>query len=183
MGSRTIYLNDIGAVLLERSSRARRMSISVRPGTGARVALPAGFSYADGELFAYRRSSWIKKHLDRISSSLSTRKAVAPLSTSDGMSYLSERLELLSVRHRLPYRRLYIKSQRTIWGSCSSKNNINLNIALMGLPRDLIDYVIMHELVHTKIKNHGERFWSALDSYIGDSRVLDRRLKGYYIDK
>ena len=73
------------------------------------------------------------------------------------------------------------KRQKTLWGSCTSRNNINLNINLINLPRDLIDYVIVHELVHTKVKNHGPKFWSMLNGLVDNARALDKKLKGYIL--
>ena len=76
---------------------------------------------------------------------------------------------------------LIIKNAKTRWGSCSSINNINLNLHLMRLSDELIDYVILHELVHTKIKNHQKEFWDLLNIVSGDAKGLDRELKKYYI--
>ncbi len=74
-------------------------------------------------------------------------------------SFLSARIAEFSASHRLPFNRLFIRSQRTKWGTCSAKCNISLNWRLILIPKQVIDYVIMHELVHTKILNHSHHFW------------------------
>ena len=56
-------------------------------------------------------------------------------------------------------------------------DNINLNINLARLAEELMDYVILHELVHLKIKNHSKEFWSELDKYVGSAKELDKKLK------
>ena len=72
---------------------------------------------------------------------------------------LSQRLSELSALHRLPYKRCFIRSQRTRWGTCSTRGNISLNWRLILAPKHVADYVILHELMHTKIMNHSQRFW------------------------
>ena len=73
--------------------------------------------------------------------------------------YLGARIAELSAVHRLPFNRLFIRSQRTKWGTCSAKRSISLNWRLICTPKHVVDYVILHELVHTKILNHSHRFW------------------------
>ena len=85
----------------------------------------------------------------------------------------------LAKEHGFSYNHVFIRNQRTRWGSCSAKNNINLNIKLASLPHDLADYVILHELVHTRIKNHSKTFWEALGRLMKDAKAADRRLKAY----
>ncbi|MHC4325449.1 MAG: M48 metallopeptidase family protein, partial [Planctomycetota bacterium] len=64
--------------------------------------------------------------------------------------------------------------------SCSAKNNISLNINLARLPDELRDYVILHELVHTRIKNHSKKFWAELDKVIGGgAKELSKKLRKY----
>ena len=92
---------------------------------------------------------------------------------------LVDRLNYLAVKYGFQYNRVFIKNQKTRWGSCSGKNNINLNLNLVRLPDELIDYTILHELVHTRIKNHGQQFWAQLDRLLGDGRKLDRALNEY----
>ena len=77
---------------------------------------------------------------------------------------LSRRLLELSEIHRLPFKRRFIRSQRTRWGTCSTRGNISLNWRLVYAPRFVADYVILHELVHTKVLNHSHQFWILLRS-------------------
>jgi len=77
-------------------------------------------------------------------------------------SHLSARIMELSAAHSLPYKRLFIRSQRTKWGTCSTKGNISLNWRLVLAPKHVCDYVILHELMHTKVLNHSHRFWVLL---------------------
>jgi predicted metal-dependent hydrolase len=73
-----------------------------------------------------------------------------------------------------------IRNNRRNWGSCSSKNNISLNLQMLKLPDELIDYILLHELVHTEIKNHGPEFWKRLDQITaGKARELAKQVKQY----
>jgi len=69
------------------------------------------------------------------------------------------RLSFFSDKYNLKVNQVRVKEQKTLWGSCSSKNNINLNYLLIMAPMKVIDYVIVHELVHTIHKNHSAKFW------------------------
>ncbi len=70
-----------------------------------------------------------------------------------------------------------IKNMRSRWGSCSIKGNVNLNLHLMRLPKHLSDYVILHELVHTRHHNHGPSFWNELNKYVADAKALSKELR------
>lgn len=76
---------------------------------------------------------------------------------------LPNRAAQMSNMYNLRYKRLFLKNNRTNWGSCSSAGNINLNINLVRLPLELMDYVIKHELCHLKIANHGVEFHKMLN--------------------
>jgi len=73
------------------------------------------------------------------------------------------RLSYFSDKHKLKVNQVRVKEQKTLWGSCSSKNNINLNYLLIMAPMKVIDYVIVHELVHTIHKNHSAKFWQKVE--------------------
>ena len=78
------------------------------------------------------------------------------------------RVTYFARQHNLMVNQVRIKNQKTMWGSCSSKNNINLNYLLLMAPMKVIDYVIIHELVHTIHRNHSIEFWSSVESIMPD---------------
>jgi len=100
----------------------------------------------------------------------------------EARQYLPGRLKMLAEKTGFTYNRVFLKNLKTLWGSCSSVNNINLNIHLMRLPSHLSDYVMIHELVHTVHKNHGAVFWKTVDQLLGNNgKKLAREMKNYNI--
>ncbi len=97
----------------------------------------------------------------------------------EAKKHIPRRVEELAYLFGFKYNRLFLKNLKSRWGSCSGKNNINLNIHLMKLPDELIDYVILHELVHTAHKNHSKKFWNALEKILPESKKMDTKLKSY----
>ncbi len=93
---------------------------------------------------------------------------------------LPRRIREIAEYHGFKYQKITIRNNKRNWGSCSSKNNISLNLQMMKLPDELIDYILMHELVHTKIKNHGPKFWDELNRLSGGrARDLAKQIKQY----
>ncbi len=93
-----------------------------------------------------------------------------------------ERLAALSKEHKLPYQQATFRCQKSTWGSCSSHNNISLNINMIFLPRHLQDYLLLHELTHIRHKNHSARFWAELARLSGGNpKALAKELKHYKI--
>ena len=96
----------------------------------------------------------------------------------EAKQYLPQRTQYLANKYNFKYNNLRIKNNLTNLGSCSYNNNINLNLHIMRLADELIDYVILHELCHTIEKNHGERFWKLLDSVTNNNaRQLSKQAK------
>jgi predicted metal-dependent hydrolase len=93
-----------------------------------------------------------------------------------------KRLHELSALHGLPYGRVMVRNQRTRWGSCSARGTISLNIKLARLPEELMDYVILHELLHTRIRGHTREFWRGLDALVGDAGGLRKELRSYCVE-
>jgi hypothetical protein len=100
----------------------------------------------------------------------------------DAQRILPVRLAELAAAHQFTYKNLKIQSGKTRWGSCSGKQNINLSVYLMLLPQHLIDYVILHELCHTREMNHGDKFWKLMDDVTnGKTSQLRKEMKKYHI--
>ena len=181
--SETREVDGLGLVLFERSAKARHVVITVRPFKGIRVAVPRGVSFDRADKFVRTKARWAIRHLERMKeverAQMEFAESCAPVNRKKASRELAERLERLSAEHGLPYNRLSIRCQRTRWGSCSAKNNISLNVKLVALPAELMDYVIVHELVHTRIMNHSRAFWAELERRLPGSKAMDARLKKY----
>ncbi|MEN8929321.1 MAG: SprT family zinc-dependent metalloprotease [Flavobacteriales bacterium] len=108
------------------------------------------------------------------------RKAIEESWRKEAKFILPRRTQELAQTHGFEYNKVTIRNTVSRWGSCSYQNNINFSLHLMRLPAELQDYVILHELAHTKEKNHQPPFWALLDSVTdGNARKLDREVKKY----
>jgi len=94
-------------------------------------------------------------------------------------AFLPARVEFLAKKNGLKYTKVTCRNQKTRWGSCSREGNISLNIALVTLRPELIDYVILHELVHTVEMNHSEEFWRKLAQACPDYKKLRKNLRSH----
>ena len=97
----------------------------------------------------------------------SVAEAVTRILKKEAAEYLPKRTAYLASLHGFSYSRLSLKNNKTNWGSCSGKNNINLNIHLMRLGEELADFVILHELCHLRHRNHGPEFHMLLNTLCG----------------
>jgi len=182
-GNKAITLEGIGPVVLKKSRRAGRVRIRIAPFRGVTVSVPRRVSYALAEDFVRSNTAWILKHILKMKRLEEDHrqlfKSAAPAGKRAAKRALAERLDRLAARHGLAYNRLSVRNQKSLWGSCSRHNNISLNAKLLRLPPELMDYVLLHELLHTRIKSHGRVFWRELDRLAGGVSVLRRRLRKY----
>lgn len=95
----------------------------------------------------------------------------------EAKNYLIQRLDFLAKKYNFSYGKVTLRNQKTRFGSCSFNNNINLNINLMNYDFDVIDYVLIHELCHTRIKNHSKSFWLEVEKYCPEYKKLRKALK------
>lgn len=105
------------------------------------------------------------------------RKGLIEAYRIEAKNYLPGRVAQLADQFGFKYKKVDIKNMKSRWGSCSAKNNINLNLQLLRFDNEVIDYVILHELLHTRIKNHNIHFWQALQKLCPDYKKLKNQLK------
>ena len=162
---------------------SRCIRITVKGPNSALVTMPKNYPFEKAKIFVRRNLGWLKGCFEKYphqKNSLgienSSKSEIENLRRR-AREILSKRLEELAQSHGFRYKNLRITNAKTRWGSCSFRNNINLNMNLIRLEDDLIDYVIMHELTHTIVKNHSKKFWDTLCLRLPNALELRKRLK------
>jgi len=180
-----IEIPSLGPVVFSQSKRAKRMSILIRPFKPVRVAFPQRTSLRKAKKYLHKNLSWAEKSLDYVRKIEKEHKTTLnnkpEVPITNAKLILKNRLREMADKHGFKYNKVFIRKQKTRWGSCSEKNNINLNVNLILLPDELIDYAILHELVHICVKDHSKRFWEELNKYVPDAKEFDRELNNHKI--
>ena len=169
---------EIGTIKYIGNNRAKRIIISVKP-EYVRVVIPKRQSFKNAQKFVESRLDWIRTNKQNMDLELKKRNELPEIDRKVARKILCRRIGELAQLHKFVYNRVSIRKQKTRWGSCSSKDNINLNANLLHLPSELMDYVLLHELVHTRVKDHSKDFWDELNTIVPNARQVDRRLKDY----
>ena len=165
--------------------RSNRKTISIEITRDAQIIVraPLRMSKRDIEKFIFDKSAWIEKTLKKVNARRDDT-SLPPLTeeeisliTKRGKEYISNRVSFFADDMKLAYGRVCIKHQKTRWGSCSGKGNLNFNCLLMLCPLEVIDYVIIHELCHLKHQNHSKDFWNEVEKYMPDYKIHRRWLK------
>lgn len=171
----TWEVTGVGRILVEASDRARYTRITLRRDGTVKLTVPRLVPLEQARRFLQSKLGWIQRHRKDF-----LLVDVSPVpSRAEARRLLNARVRELAGVHGYQYNRVFVKNQRTLWGSCSNRNNINLNINLLRLPEELRDYVILHELVHTHHRNHSKAFWRELDKLVGSGKRLQRKLRTF----
>lgn len=168
------------------SRRARRMRISVACDSTVTVTLPWGFQTTLAEKFVKDKLGWILKSLDYFK----RRAHAIPIKSSrreyeqfkqQALVLAKSKVHQWSRFYGFAYKRVSVKNQKTRWGSCSKKGNLNFNYKIIKLPENLVDYLVVHELCHLKEMNHSKNFWSLVSLAIPDYKKLRHQLRNFGI--
>jgi len=182
-----IEIDGIGPVLFEKSKFSKKnLTISIKPASPVKVIIPNRIPLREAKKFVNQKINWIRKNLDKLSFLKENHKKI--LKDVSSLTLKQQKLELIqrtreiAEKYGFNYKSISIRNQKTRWGSCTKDNKINLNIKLLRLPNDLINYVILHELLHTHIKNHSKFFKTELNNLLDNrQKSLNTRLKSYHI--
>lgn len=176
---------DLSAIRIIRSSR-RTLSLQVKNDGQVIVRAPRHVTLQEIAAFVRKNSAWLHKHLEKVrkEKELNAASPVQPLTMDDIQKLADEALRVIPgrVAHFAPlvgvtYGRITVRNQRTRWGSCSSKGNLNFNCLLMLAPPDILDYVVVHELCHRKEMNHSPKFWAEVAKVIPDYKERQKWLR------
>ena len=195
---KTYHDVTVGDVLVRRSTRARRVSIRVSASKGIVVTVPFWASFKSGLTFLALNREWVMATVLRQQKKLAQSDAATGIAGMDeaeraaeverlraeAKAWLPGRLRELADRYGFTVGKVFIKHNKSNWGSCSVRGNINLNLNLMRIPEDLRDYVMLHELAHLRHANHGPQFHALLDALCTDctgrsARDLEKDIRKY----
>ncbi len=158
-------------------SRRKTISVEIRPDLSLLVRAPARVSKKEIAAFLSESSGWIEKHLKKAREKKESEVAAEHLSREeirqlayDASRDIPERVRKYAAVMNVTYGRITIRNQKSRWGSCSSKKNLNFNCLLMLAPERHRDYVVVHELCHLKEMNHSARFWKEVENVLPDYR-------------
>lgn len=171
---------------LKVSNRARRMRLAIYCDGNFVVTAPRNLSENIIEQFIVRKSQWIIDKLEyfkNISGKifiLGTKKDYVG-HRDEALVFVQKKIEHFKRIYNFRFNKINIKNQKTRWGSCSKKGNLNFNYKIALLPERLADYIIVHELCHLKEFNHSQKFWNlvakAIPDYSETRKELNRILK------
>ncbi len=165
-------------------SRRRSIAIEIKRNGGVTVRAPYKMPNAAIKAFIEEKQDWIKKHLKKAKEREKDEEEIEPL-TVELLEELFEeakrdipiRVKAFAEKMNVSYGRITIKNQKTRWGSCSSKGNLNFNCLLMLAPEEVRDYVVIHELAHRKQMNHSAAFWKEVETMMPEYKERRAWLK------
>lgn len=164
-------------------SARKTISIELRM-DGITVRAPKGMSRREINAFLNEKRGWIEKHLAKMQERKSAVQQMAPFTRAEieeladkALIVLPEKVKKYASIIGVSYGRITIRNQRTRWGSCSSKGNLNFNCLLMLFPENVIDYVVVHELCHRKHMNHSAAFYAEVERVFPEYRACQKWLK------
>lgn len=165
-------------------SNRRSLSITIDPDANLIVRAPRRMSDRTIAAFVASKRDWIEKHMEKVRKRAAKREEVPEFTEEErkALTKKARKMILEKVAYYAPivgvtYGRIAIRKQRTVWGSCSSKGNLNFNYLLALMPDEVVDYVVVHELCHRKEMNHSPRFWAEVEKVIPDHKALRKWLK------
>ncbi|MBE6037665.1 MAG: M48 family metallopeptidase [Anaerofustis stercorihominis] len=167
--------------------RSKRKTLAIQiDDSGLIVRVPMRMSERDILAFLNEKQGWIEKHWRKRLRQKSEGESLPPLTSDDiraladkALSVIPAKVAYYAERIGVDYGRITIRNQRTRWGSCSDKGNLNFNCLLMLMPDKIVDSVVVHELCHRKHMNHSKEFYAEIEKVFPDYDECRKWLKDH----
>ena len=167
---------------IRKSNRARRLRIAVYCDTSIIVTIPKGLTELSIEKFLREKATWLTEKIEYFK-----KNKNQPFLRYDKEDYLKnkdkafeivrEKVEYFNQIYKYKYNRISVKNQKTRWGSCSGKGNLNFNYKILYLPEKQVNYIIVHEICHLKEFNHSRKFWNLIAKTLPNYYDIKKDLK------
>lgn len=182
MQKQIVVQNETVIYTLKKSKRARQLNLTIHSDGRVVVTTPFYIREKVSERFVKEKGEWILKK-QAFFKQFEGQKIIKNskqdyLKRKDESYKLAvDRVEYFNETYKFKYNRVSIRNQKTRWGSCSSKGNLNFNYKIVHLPLRTADYIIVHELCHLKEMNHSKKFWDLVSVFFPDYKEIRRDLK------
>ncbi len=170
--------------ILKQSRRARRMRLAVYSGGSFVVTIPHGMGLKKAENFILQKAEWVLEKIKIMvrkepNGIFQRRSRKEYLKLKSAAYTLAEnKVKEFNKFYGFKYNRIAIRNQKTRWGSCSEKGNLNYNYKILLLPEKYADYIIVHEICHLKELNHSQKFWDLVGKTIPEHKKITKELRG-----
>lgn len=168
---------------LRASDKAKRARITINNNGQVILTKPKRVSLESVEKFLISKADWVFKSLEKFKNlpnrldTKNTKKEYLE-NKNKALALAKSRIQYFNNIYNFKFNKITIKNQKTRWGSCSKRGNLNFNYKIALLPSHISDYIIVHELCHLKEFNHSQRFWDLVAIAIPDYLVIRKELKG-----
>ena len=176
----SVFLDGIGEVFIKNSHKAKYLRININNNCEIKVVKPYFININDTFNFIYSKKTWIKKSKIKLSNKRIIRLGLPKAKLEQFWKHTEKRMLYFSKINGLNYQKLTFKTLKSRWGSCSFDNIICINNLVYYLPLHLKDYIMLHELMHTKIKNHQKEFWQELEKICQNCKIKRKELGDNY---
>lgn len=171
-----------GDYTLIRSTR-KTVALMINEDGTVIVRAPNRMAKREIESFVRRHRLWIENHQRELAEARQKKKVLTEQERQQGIedakTLIPRRAAYYAGRMGVSYGRITIREQKTRWGSCSNKGNLNFNWKLALMPPEILDYVVVHELAHRREMNHSPRFWAEVEAILPDYRERRQKLREY----
>ena len=169
--------------ILRRNRRAKSVRLSVGVGGMLAVTVPYGVALWRAESFIHEKTDWVLRSIEtmekRSAESIFSRRSKREYQKlkETARSLAKSRVEYFGSFYGIHPGAIAIRNQKTRWGSCSKRGNLNFNYKIALLPEHLADYIVVHELCHVVEFNHSKKFWQLVAKAIPDYKARRREIK------
>ena len=156
-------------------SNRKSLGLEIKPDGQVIVRAPMRLSEREIQRFVIQHEDWIREHLEIIKQKQENRPEIERLTMQEIQELADQALKVIPQRVAydapkvgVSYGKITIRNQKSRWGSCSSKGNLNFNWRIIMAPARVADYVIVHEMCHLKYLDHSREFWSLVEEILPD---------------
>lgn len=179
--------NERVSYTIRHSSRSRYLRMTVSLSGRLVVTMPRYGNEHMVESFLREKASWILKQLRRMKklknkTVLKHSKEDYEKNKHEFLKLVTQRIEFFNSLYRFSYKKISIRNQTSLWGSCTRAGNLQFNYKLSQLSKQAIDYVVVHELCHLKEHNHSPRFWILVAKTVPEHKTIRKSLRGFLLE-